>query len=114
MKYANKLNRIGVIICVVLFACWYGCNSPDQQLPNILLILGDDMSWNDFHVSNHPDSVVVPPFLFDGEKTRRDLASYYNEISRFDYYIGEVVKELEKQGILDNTIILVMADNGRA
>jgi arylsulfatase A-like enzyme len=62
---------------------------------------------------HRPEDVIVPPFLVDDEATRQDLASYYNEVTRHDYYIGEVVKELDKQGALDNTLILVMADNGR-
>lgn len=60
-----------------------------------------------------PTDVVVPPFLLDTPETRQDLASYYNEITRFDYYIGAVVDELEAQGILDDTLIFVCADNGR-
>lgn len=57
--------------------------------------------------------VVVPPFLRDTPETREDLASYYNEVTRFDYYVGEVVATLETQGVLDNTLLMVMADNGR-
>ncbi len=57
--------------------------------------------------------VTVPPFLIDSPETRQDLASYYNEIVRFDYFIGEVVEELERQEILEETLILVLADNGR-
>ena len=68
---------------------------------------------DDFGTPHDPDQISVPPYLVDSEATRQDLASYYNEIARFDYYIGEVVNELEKQGILENTLILVMADNGR-
>jgi len=60
-----------------------------------------------------PEEVVVPPYLVDGPKTREDLAGYYHEVSRFDHYIGEVVKELKAQGVLDNTFIIVTADNGR-
>ena len=60
-----------------------------------------------------PENVVVPPFLVDDPETRSDLASYYNEVTRFDYYIGQVVEELKNQGELDNTLIYVMADNGR-
>lgn len=60
-----------------------------------------------------PSDVVVPPFLVDDSETRQDLASYYNEISRFDYFIGEVVKELEQQEVLNETLIFVLADNGR-
>lgn len=57
--------------------------------------------------------VIVPPFLVDDQQTREDLASYYNEVTRFDHYIGAVVAELKEQVELDNTLIFVLADNGR-
>lgn len=56
---------------------------------------------------------VVPPYLVDTEPTRNDLAKYYHEISRFDRYVGDVVAELKSQGVLDDTLLIVMADNGR-
>ena len=59
------------------------------------------------------DKIVVPPYLFDGPKTREDLGKYYHEVSRFDHYIGLVKEELKKQGVLDNTMIIVASDNGR-
>ncbi|GEP96350.1 sulfatase family protein [Chitinophaga cymbidii] len=62
---------------------------------------------------HHPDSVTVPPTLIDNPATRRDIASYYNEIGRLDYYLGELNKALEQQGIADNTLIIFMADNAR-
>lgn len=60
-----------------------------------------------------PDKVEVPPFLFDGPKTRKDLADYYHEVSRSDYYLGELREELKRQGIEDNTYIIFISDNGR-
>ena len=51
--------------------------------------------------------------MVDAPGTRAELGLYYDEVMRFDRYIGLVVEELEKQGVLDNTVILVMADNGR-
>lgn len=59
------------------------------------------------------EDVVVPPYLVDTKAVREDLASYYHEVSRFDYFIGLVTAELEKQGVLDHTMIVVAADNGR-
>ena len=56
---------------------------------------------------------VVPPYLVDTVATRRDLSDYYHEVSRFDYFVGRVTAELKKQGVLDNTLIVVAADNGR-
>lgn len=60
-----------------------------------------------------PAEVEVPPFLYDGPKTRQDLADYYHEVSRTDTTMGELVAELKRQGIEENTYIIYMTDNGR-
>ncbi len=60
------------------------------------------------------DDIKVPQELVDNKATRQDLVSYYNEVRRFDYNVGKVIKELEKQGRLEDTFIIVTADNGRA
>ncbi|MFZ5830898.1 MAG: sulfatase [Planctomycetota bacterium] len=57
--------------------------------------------------------VVVPPYLPDNDITRRDLALYYDEIGRLDQNVGQVIEELERQGIAENTLVLFMSDNGR-
>ena len=31
------------------------------------------------------------------------LVNYYDEITRFDYYIGEVIKKLKDKGAFENT-----------
>jgi N-sulfoglucosamine sulfohydrolase len=67
---------------------------------------------DNFGTPHDPTKVIVPPYLADTETTRKDIASYYNEISRFDFYIGEVMQELKQQGIEKNTLIMIMADNG--
>jgi len=66
-----------------------------------------------FKITHDPLKMIIPPYFADTPETRQDMASYYNEIGRFDYYIGKVREELEKLGVLDNTVIIVMADNGR-
>lgn len=69
---------------------------------------------NEFE-GTHPPKDFDPPFyLADGMVTKKDLGKYYDEIFRFDYYIGLVVEELRRQNVLDNTLIIVMSDNGRA
>ena len=74
-----------------------------------------DQQWkpDEYGPKHRPEDVVVPPFLSDDAKTRQDLASYYNEVTRFDFRIGVVVDELRRQGVLDETLIYVLADNGR-
>ncbi len=68
---------------------------------------------NTFDPANPPDKVTVPPYLPDCPETRGDLAMYYDEISRLDTSIGKVLAELQSQGVLDNTFILFLSDNGR-
>ena len=57
--------------------------------------------------------VQVPSELADTPETRADLARYYDEIMRLDYYVGEVVRELVHQKVLDNTVVVFLTDNGR-
>jgi N-sulfoglucosamine sulfohydrolase len=65
------------------------------------------------HRHNPATEIIVPPTLVDTEETRVDLKNYYNEIARLDHYIGLLEKELEKQGIAENTMIIFTSDNGR-
>lgn len=59
------------------------------------------------------EDAVIPPYMIDTPTVRKDFAQYYDEIQRLDRYTGLVVGELRKQGVLDNTLIIFMADNGR-
>lgn len=70
-------------------------------------------SINDKAPIYDPKEVIVPPYLVDTPIVRQDLANYYHEISRFDYYIGQVKAELKRQGIFENTLIVISSDNGR-
>lgn len=62
---------------------------------------------------HRPEDVVVPPTLPDTPEVREDLASYYDEITRLDAFVGDVLHELDRQGEADRTIVLFVSDNGR-
>ncbi|WP_209328805.1 sulfatase family protein [Lunatimonas salinarum] len=68
---------------------------------------------NPFSGTHNPEEVVPPVYLADTLPTKLDLARYYDEITRFDHAIGEVEQELKRQGVLDQTVIIVISDNGR-
>jgi N-sulfoglucosamine sulfohydrolase len=74
-----------------------------------------DQQWleSKYGPKHRPSEMVLPPFLVNDAATRNDFASYHNEITRFDYYVGEVVDALTSEGVIDQTLILVLADNGR-
>lgn len=59
-----------------------------------------------------PAKVVVPPYLPDHPLIRKELAQYYDEITRIDEQVGSLCGELRKQGLLDRTFIVYLSDNG--
>lgn len=60
-----------------------------------------------------PEDAKVPPFLPDGLPTRQELASYYDEISRLDSYVGNFMEALKREGLQDDTVVFFITDNGR-
>lgn len=62
----------------------------------------------------NPDDLKgkLPPYLPDVPEVREDLADYFGEIAAWDHAIGVHIAELEKAGVLDNTIIAISGDHG--
>lgn len=58
------------------------------------------------------DQAEVPGFLPDTPEIRSDMLDYAFEIERFDEALGEMLKILERERLLDNTLVLVTSDNG--
>ncbi|MGI9138121.1 MAG: sulfatase family protein, partial [Sediminibacterium sp.] len=58
------------------------------------------------------NGISVPPFLPNTEVVKNDMLDYAFEIEWFDLQLGKMIKLLEAAGELDNTIIVVTADNG--
>ncbi|GAA4237932.1 sulfatase [Postechiella marina] len=56
--------------------------------------------------------IKVPGFLPDNDLIRSDIADYYNEIEWSDAHLGRMLQALEHAGELENTIVIVTADNG--
>lgn len=65
-----------------------------------------------FDPPQDPGTVIVPPYLVDAPETRKDLADYYDEVSRLDSVIGEHLAILEERDQLDNTFVMFVSDNG--
>jgi len=54
----------------------------------------------------------IPPYLPDTDITRRDLWKMYNNIYEMDRQIGVILKQLETDGLLENTIVFFYGDHG--
>ncbi|GAA4958355.1 sulfatase-like hydrolase/transferase [Algibacter aquimarinus] len=54
----------------------------------------------------------IPPYLADTKATRRDMWKLYNNIAEMDKQVGAILKQLEDDGLLENTIIFFYGDHG--
>lgn len=56
--------------------------------------------------------VPVPPYLPDNEIARKDIRQVYSNIVAMDRQVGDILDQLEEDGLLDNTIIFWYSDHG--
>ena len=86
------------------WAFWYGATEPHRRYE-----YGAGVNKGGKKLS---DIDQVPAFWPDNETVRNDMLDYAFEIEHFDSHLVRIIKELEKRGELDNTLIVVTADNG--
>lgn len=67
---------------------------------------------NKFSGSNSPNEIKTTPALLSSKTTIADVANYYDEITRFDYFVGLIDNELKAKNVYENTVIIIMSDNG--
>lgn len=65
-------------------------------------------------VTYRPDQVIVPPFLPDSMAARKELAQYYQSVSRLDQGVGALLRLLKDTGKYENTLVIYLSDNGIA
>ncbi len=56
--------------------------------------------------------VEIPPYLPETELVVKDVRRMYSNIVEMDRHIGVVLKQLEEDGLMDNTIIIWYTDHG--
>lgn len=59
-----------------------------------------------------PNKVTVPPYYPDVPQVRHDIARNLTNIVRMDQQVGEIISELKRDGLYDNTIIFFYSDHG--
>lgn len=72
----------------------------------------ESQNWKINNLKTDPSAVTVPPYYPDTDTVRRTLARVYDNIARFDKFVGDIVARLEREGVADNTIIFCWNDHG--
>ena len=84
------------------FCFWYGSRDPHRPYRR----------GQGAESGMKPQDVVVPPFLPDAPEVRGDILDYYFAVQRYDHDTGEILKQIEAAGQLDNTLVVMTSDNG--
>lgn len=59
-----------------------------------------------------PAAVEVPPYYPDTERVRATISRTYDNIAAMDRQVGELLDQLEKDGLTDSTIVFWFTDHG--
>ena len=62
--------------------------------------------------SRDPASVTLPPHYPDTPEIRQDWVTYMDIVTAMDKQIGDWLKELDDEGVRDNTIVFYYSDHG--
>ncbi|MGL5017234.1 MAG: sulfatase family protein [Luteolibacter sp.] len=86
------------------WAFWYGCNEPHREY--------EFQSGANKGGKKLAEIDRVPAYWPDHETVRHDMLDYALEIEHMDNHLGRMIAELEKRGLLENTLIIVTSDHG--
>jgi len=59
-----------------------------------------------------PASIRLPPYYPDTPTVRADLARHYDNIAAMDVEVGEILAQLEADGLTDSTVLIWTSDHG--
>ena len=71
-----------------------------------------DERFGSFNYMHEPGSVIPPPYHPQTPEMMEDWARYYDCMSMMDDEIGELLAAMERDGLLDNTIVFYFSDHG--
>lgn len=58
------------------------------------------------------DALTLPPYYPDTPRTRNDWKQNYELITVMDLEVGEILKQLEEDGLADETVVFYYSDHG--
>lgn len=87
----------------------------DQAEPFCLLLCSNEphTPWNKGDPSRYPpEEVVLPAYFADTPETRDAMSRYLAEITYYDGQVGEAMRLLDRHGLADDTLLIVVSEQG--
>jgi uncharacterized sulfatase len=71
--------------------------------------------WNKGDPSVYPpEKVQLPEYIVDTPEVREGFSKYLAEISYYDDQVGQILDLLDKHGLSDNTMVMVVSEQGNS
>ncbi len=69
--------------------------------------------WNKGDASRYDAfKLKLPPYFVDTQETRENMTRYLAEITYYDGQVGQALALLDKHGLADNTLVIVVSEQG--
>jgi N-sulfoglucosamine sulfohydrolase len=107
------------------FTAWDECsktahwrNRPSQDQPFFAVFnltrTHESGMWDDKdqEITTDPANIELPPYFPDTPKVRTSMARMYSSITYNDGLFGDLLTQLEEDGLADNTIVFHWSDHG--
>ncbi|MCO8123987.1 sulfatase [Stieleria sp. TO1_6] len=89
------------------------CKSNAQPFCLLLCSNEPHTPWNKGDASRYPvDQIQLPPYFVDTPETREGMSRYLAEITYFDSQVGQAIAILDKHGLAENTLLVVVSEQG--
>jgi arylsulfatase A-like enzyme len=63
-------------------------------------------------LKHDPNKMPIPAYLPPTTEVKHDLAQYYDKIEEMDAQVREILKQLQEDGLAENTIVFYYSDHG--
>ncbi|MEM1304142.1 MAG: sulfatase, partial [Planctomycetota bacterium] len=91
------------------------CRRDDQPFAAFYCSNEPHTPWDKGDPSRYPpDELELPAFFVDTPETRENFSRYLAEITYYDSEVGRVLELLERHGHADNTIVIVLSEQGNS
>ncbi len=90
---------------------WTG-RGPEQPFFALIELRGGKFRKARVEPMTDPAAVTLPPYYPDDPVLRADWAEYLNSWVACDHEVGQVLARLEREGVLDNTVVFFWTDHG--
>jgi len=90
---------------------WWANRGDDQPFFGQIQLKGGKLGGKAKKVVDR-SAVPVPPYYPDIDLVREEIAHHYDCLLKTDQEVGEIVAQLKKDGLYDNTYIFLFSDHG--